>query len=392
MLKYICLFLILWGGWRTPLAHAVQTKTTLTLWHTFDTAQAKIFTKFIDEFERKKNVKIQLETGVEVEAALLAKMENNQLPDVVLGPSNLVSLTDKLKFSKIEPKLQTKEVPQKLYHTALYQGTLRGIPLLAGNHLLLYYNKKYITNPPKSWTDLEKQANELRKNKIEVLAMDYHEPYVFAAFLNTFDAFPIKNEKLDIDTDRVRDALKFYKHLSKENLVPLTCDFDCPLKRFFAGEFAFAINGDWAYAETKEKLGSAFGVTYLPMIGSRTMKSFMATQILLFPSDSLNGKNAKILRDLALFLQSEDIQSRWYLEGLRLPVVQSVMKKLFNKMPEDEKVSIRQFDRSVSMPNMSLMPSLWQALKKGLRLYLQDLQNESEVTKYMQRLASSGAK
>lgn len=370
------------------LADRGHAEESITLWHTLDIKQAQLFSSLIADFEKTKNIKISLETGVEVEAALLAKMERKELPDVVFAPSNLVSLAQKLKFSKIPQSLRTSRVSQATYKTTMFRGGLIGVPIILGNHLILYCNKNLVKSAPSDLEDLGKLIPELSKKGAKPLAMDYHEPYVFSAFANSWQAFPIVGSKTDFT--RLKDALPPYKALISGGIVPPDCDYDCPLKRFFVGEFACAINGDWAFAETKERLGSRFMASRLPKLGGKRLISFMGSHALLFPGDSLNGKKRHSLGDLVNFLQSDPIQQRWYREGHRLPVIEPIVKNsLLPRFSSDEIASLEEFRSSLPVPNEEGLPFVWQALRKGLRLYLSGVQDDSESIATMQKLANS---
>jgi maltose-binding protein MalE len=378
----------------TPPPTATVDTRSLVLWHTQDKKQAEFLTRLVAEFAAAHGLKIRLETGVELGEALLAQADQSLLPDVVLAPSDITGLAEPLRLSEIPPALLTAPITRSLLETVRVRGRVYGVPILQGNHLMLFFNKKLVVSPAATWEALAAATPALAARGIKPVGMDYENAYTFLAFLASFGSWPLVNDRVDLDTPACREALHYYRDLSLRMVVPPDCGFDCATKRFYAGEFAYAVNGDWALREARAALGADLGIAALPAIGKRPMTSLSGTHALVFPAGGLAGPKRAALTAFAEFLQTAAVQQRWAREGGRLPVHEAALKALMSGKSgadADAVQSLAQLRASRPMPNDRRIVLVWPAVRKALRLYVLGVATAAEAAAMMQRLATSGA-
>ncbi len=312
---------------------------------------------------------------------------NNSLPDVVLAPSDFASLAPIIKLSKLPPALLSSELMPEAVDSMRYQENYYGVPVISGNHLMLFYNKKYVQNPAENWQELKEQAPELRSKGIEPIGWNYHEMYWFSGFAATLGGSILSNGKLSLNSSAYADALIFYKELTESGLIPFACDYDCAQKDFQEQRFAYSINGEWALADFERALGKNLGITLIPAIADKPFRPLFSTLGLMFPGNSLEGKKAKSLSALALFFQSSGFQDRLFEQQRFLPVNQSSFKHVQATASDNIKMLLKQLAQANAMSPDPVMASAWLGMRKGFERYMAGISSAEEAAEYMQKFA-----
>jgi maltose-binding protein MalE len=262
------------------------------------------------------------------------------------------------------------------------------LPVLRGNHLLLFYNKKLGASEPKSWEELAGKAPVGAAAKGPPVAMDYENAYNFLAFLATVGGWPLAGGQVRLAGSACRAALQYYKGLADRGLVAPACDYDCTTTRFYKGEFAYAVSGDWAIRDARQALGKDLGIAALPAMGDKPMVSPSGTHALVFPADGLKGARAKELEALALYLREPGTQRRWWLEGGRVPVDDDLLRELSSKSGPGDAESLAQLARSRPLEPERAFVLVWPAVRKGMRLHQLGIKSADEACSLMQALAT----
>lgn len=367
----------------------------VVFWHNQDTVQAKFLESLVAQFNKQNSTKVKVETGVSMQEALLIQVEQKKSPQVAWCSSDLIGLYRQFKLSEVPDSAQGSK-SDEFKKLVTIKGKSYGIPTLGGNHLLLFFNKTLVKKPAQTWEEMKVQEGELSKKGVKVIGWPYEEPYYFLPFLNALGGWPLSGDKVRLDTPEMRRALEVYKKLSQNGdigVVPPNCDFECNSKRFYKGEFAYALQGDWALLEAKRALGNSLGVTKIPALGGLPVKSIKMTQSLIFPAKSLNGPHREVLMKFAEFLRGKEIQKRWYLEMMRIPVNAEILKasgvtsmtKLTPELIED----VRVFNNARAISNSGNWILMWPAIQRGLQLYLSGVKNAEEATRFMQEMAEN---
>jgi len=299
-------------AWGSPVSARAQ---TLIFWHNQTGLQARFVEKLIAEFNAKHaHTQIRGETGLELESSLLSRIDPGVRPDLLLIPSDMMGLSQDLRLLQLpadwDPISKRPGIPSDPH----------GVPILRGNQLLLFYNKRLVNSVPATWADLKMQQEKLKSAGVHTIGWPFAEPYYFIPFLRAFGSFDPDH----LDSPTMELALDFYRDLAVHGLVPQDCGLDCNTSRFYRGEFAFVISGDWQIAEAKAKLKGDFGMAPLPQMSEgRPLVSDEAIQYLVFPNKKNFEKNKKVLRQFGEYLSSVPVQNRWQQRMNRVPVVSS---------------------------------------------------------------------
>jgi ABC-type glycerol-3-phosphate transport system substrate-binding protein len=356
----------------------------LVVWHTQDAQQAKLLASIVADFTARTGIAVRLETGVEIGETLMALDDPARMPHAVLAPADLVGLAAQLRLSEIPAALLGATEPTALA-TVRSKGKIYGMPILRGNHLLLLYNKKLAPKAPLSWEELAPKSD---KKGPPPVAIDYENSYNFLAFLATLGGWPLAGGQVRLSGAACRAALQYYKGLADRGVVASTCDYDCTTTRFYKGEFAYALSGDWALRDARQALGPALGVAALPAMGERKMVSPSGTHALVFPAGSLTGPRGKDLEALARYLREPATQRRWWTEGGRIPADEDVLRELQAKLDANDTESLVQLARSRAVEPERAFVLVWPAIRKAMRLHQLGLKTADEACSLMQSLAT----
>jgi len=297
----------------------------------------------------KRTVKIHGEIGLELESTLMSRIDPSVRPDLMLIPSDMMGFRNELQLVELPASWTSLGAPVR--KEGLVAPETHGVPVLQGNQLYLFYNKRLVKKVPATWQELKQQHGSFQKRGLKTIGWPYCEPYYFLPFLQAFGTFD--PEKLN--TPSMEATTAFYRELALSGLVPHDCGIDCSTSRFFKGEFAYVISGDWAIAEAKAKLKEHFGLAHLPAISdAQPMISGEVIQYLVFPKKEAFVKHEALLRDFSAFLVSEPVQARFFKEADRLPVIAGYQPPVSAS--------------SKPVPSGKSVFYSWIALRKGLQL------------------------
>ncbi|GAB3002734.1 sugar ABC transporter substrate-binding protein [Psychrosphaera aestuarii] len=341
-----------------------------------------------DEFSAQTGISINVAAfkNNELKAELIERATNKQLPDAIIVPSDFAGL-DSIRVSPIPNTLFSKSTNQTAIKSTIVAGKSLGIPIVYGNHLVLYFNKKLVKTPAKSWREILQQGSEL-SNEFDLIAWNYLEMYWFIPFLGTYGDFPYINGKLTLDSDGMVAALKWYKNLNTNGLVDLDCDYECAKNKFLSGKLAYTINGSWALGEYKQILNDDLGIALLPRLGDLAMKPYFSSHVLAFPDKSLQGNKAESLKKLALFFQSDKAQAMIWGMLNSIPTNNNTLSYIQSQGNQDLNILLEQLELSEPMPNDHNMAIVWEAMLKGTNRFLADVFDAKSAAKYMQHIAS----
>jgi len=341
----------------------------------------------LKQFEQESGYKVNLVfvNVNDLKQLLIKGSFNNSLPDVVLAPSDFVSLASRIKLSKLPPTLLSPDLMPDALSSMQYNGDYYGAPVISGNHLMLFYNKKYVQNPAKTWQELQAQAPALRAQGIEPIGWNYQEMYWFSSFATTLGGTPLTHGQPSLNSHSYADALSFYKGLADSGLINATCGYDCAQKDFQEQLFAYTINGDWALADFERYLGEDLGIALIPAIGNKPFRPFFSTVGLMFPGNSLQGKKAKALTTLARFFQSRSFQNTLFEKQRFLPVNQHAFKQVEATANNNIKMLLKQLAQAVPMQPDPIMANAWIGMRKGFERYMAGISSATEAAEYMQK-------
>ena len=306
--------------------------------------------------------------------------------DVVIVPADHLGLDKYANYSVIPDSLIADTTDKRTLETAKLNNTLLGIPIIQGNHLLLFYNKQFVKQPIENWQDIYRIQSSLPE-KVKLVTWSFMEMYWFIPFLSAFNGDLIVDNHVQLNTPAMQSALKFVWDLNKQNLVDRQCDYTCSNNAFKAQQAAFTIDGAWALKTYEEALGNNLGIQQLPKLNGEYMQPYYSTFVLAFPNDGLNGVNKDNLIKFAKLVQAEKFQTMIWQKLQDIPVNTEVLNSLKSQQGTQLATLIEAMQFTKAMPSTASMIIVWEVLNKGFIRYGSGALTAEQAGLFMQGLA-----
>jgi arabinogalactan oligomer/maltooligosaccharide transport system substrate-binding protein len=248
-------------------------------------------------------------------------------------------------------------------------GKTWGIPLSAGNHLMLLYNKSMVKEPPKDTDELIKVAKELTKGDVVGLAYNMTEPFWLVPWLGGYGGQVFdKDGKPSLNTDAMKKTLKLlYDFTNTEKITPKECDYNCTDSLFKDGKAAMIINGDWSLGDYSKALGDKLGTAPIPKItGADWPKPYTSGIYFMFPK-GLAGDKLEAAKKFVNFILSDEVQLGYVKSDKRLP---AIAKLYSDKSLTDDPIlkgSAEDLSHGTGMPPQAAMRCNWDAMKPQMQ-------------------------
>jgi len=246
---------------------------------------------------------------------------------------------------------------------ATYKGKVYGYPLGIETYAL-FYNKKLIANPPKTWDDVVKFAktfNDKAQNKYAIV-WEVANAYYDYLFMSGFGAplfGPNGNDRAqhNINSANAIKGLEYFQSLRKQILDVPSADMsgDFCNSSFTEGKAAMIITGPWKVSDYN-KLGLDYGITTIPVFPGQTTppSSFSGVRLAFVSAYSNNPEAAKAF---ARFICSKPALMKRFELTKQIPPRKdiTVNDPLSNGILEQTKYA-------VPMPTIPQMGTYWSAM------------------------------
>lgn len=322
----------------------------------------------------------------DIKSALLAAMDTDAMPDAVITPADHVGLYNFMGYSEIDPSVFKTDIPQHILDTAISDGKVYGVPIIQGNHLVLFYNKALVAEPARDWQTLLGQKPQLEAQGRQSIAWDYEEPFWFLPFLGAFGGWPLQDDKVELNTPAMVAALKFYKSFYDQGLSSYPCTYQCSVEAFKREELAYTINGEWEGRSFFMALGDKLGVSQLPLVGTKPMQAGFSTQVIAFPKNSLNGSKRAALIKLVDYLQSPATQKQLWQQTGAIPVEPSAFDYAQKNSTGYLNTIIVLMAEAKPLPADQAMSFIWHSIKSGLASHREGALDAEAAAAQMQYL------
>ena len=359
---------------------------SITLWHAYRGQERKALEKIANQYEKEENVKINL-LAIPYDAfdkKLTASIPRMQGPDVFIfandkignwAESGLIETLNYYFYNK--KRVFLTQMFDTTIQAMVYKNKLYAIPL-AFKVPVLFYNKKYIKEPPETFEELikiskEKMAqnkilNKKRAHKKSLFGLGYENTnFFFHSFL--FFSFGGKlfteDKKVLIDSNEAKQSYKYAKYLALETrIMPEEITSAVLTTLFNKNKLIFVINGPWFSAEIDKKIN--YGVAPIPMIDkTHKPKPYMSNEGAFINKYSKNKAEAiKFIRYLA---GNEGSKIRLKEGGQSVSVATLYKHLTDNKL----KAFNMQAQSSEPIPNSSLMNYFWAPMTQSLKKVLE---------------------
>ncbi|MHB0997267.1 MAG: extracellular solute-binding protein [Elusimicrobiales bacterium] len=310
-------------------------------------------------------------------------------PDLLLGPSDTAGLYAVSGFIvPLEGMFDFSRFNGPVVEAISLDGHIWGVPVSNGNHLMMFYNKKFVKAAPKTTDELFAFcAGDAKKYKLDrCIAFDMGEPFWLMPWLGAFGGWPMEGKKPMLDTQPMRDTLNFYLDLKYEKkYVPMECDYNCMDSLFKENKAAFIINGDWAISGYQKHFGKNFGLAVIPKL-SRTGRwpSPMVSGKYFTVSSGLKPEKLAMVKRLLEFYVSRENQVRQYQVLTRLPALKAAGSAKEITSDEVSRVSLEQILKGRPMPMATEMRAVWDSARNYMGLATTKKLSVDDAVKRMQ--------
>jgi maltose-binding protein MalE len=299
--------------------------------------------------------------------------------DLLYGPNDLVGvLATAGVIQPINDLVKPAIFSDRLIRLMTHRKQIWGYPISAGSHLVLYYNRQLIKEPPESMAELIREGKAFMNQKSTKgrrygLAYYQSEPFWFIPFMSGFGAWPLatSDSKVQITLDQpgTRQALEYVLSLkNKHKIIPADCDFDCAKSLFVSGRAPFHINGDWQIVSLKEKLGHNLGIAALPKIdkGGHYMRP-MAGGRFFFVSSQVEGRKRQVIKDFMQMTSTLPVQIRLATKLKRIPATRESREHEMVRSSQMVSALIDAMAHAKDFPSALEMRAAWD----GMRIMIQ---------------------
>lgn len=279
-----------------------------------------------------------------------------------------------------------------------FGGKTYGIPLTAGNHLMLYYNKSMVEKAPATFEELVKVAKDLQSKNKEAnfypFAYNQIESFWVFPFAHGFGATEFKEDGKTpvLDSEGWVKAYQLIYDLKfTEKIEPTECDYDCADGGFKNGTIAMILNGDWALGGDNgyvKKLGDKLGIAPWPKVaGGGQPAPFVGGKILSIAT-AVKGDKFTTAAAFAKFLTTdeESVLARTAPQGILPPLLSALKNEKVTKDPvlaETSKVLVT----GVAQPAQPEMRCVFDAVTTQTRALMNDSIKPDAAAKEAQKVA-----
>lgn len=264
-------------------------------------------------------------------------------------------------------------VTQPIQSHTWMNGHLWQIADRIGNHLCLVYNKKLISEPPQTMSELIRMGQTLTKDtnrdgKPEQYALvwNYTEPFFAVPFIGGFGGWIIDDSthQPTLNTDAVVRACQFIYDLGhKYKIIPQECDYEIANALFKDGYAAMIINGSWSWG-TYLANGIDLGIARIPKIDETGMWPKPAVSPLGYSLNiNAKGKKREIALELLHYLTSTPVQLKFTQLSVSLPSRKDALARPEVRDNPLASASMAQMEVGRLMSPVTEMRWIWDAMR-----------------------------
>ncbi|WII73312.1 extracellular solute-binding protein [Bdellovibrio sp. 22V] len=357
-------------------AHAEPVR--IQLWHQMIYGHRQVLAEALRAFEKENPDIVVQETYRETEelrSSYQAAAMGGSGPELVYGPSDQIGPFAAMNIIRPLNELLEKDYFKQFdpLATPLYQEKYYMIGGGVGNHLMLLYNKKLLSQPPQTSQELieigQKMTADLDGDgKIDRfgLVFNYTEPFFFAPFIPAFGApFMTGNTEPNLGTPALQKTFEFILDLrDKYKIIPKECDYETANALFKQGKAAMLINGDWSWGDYKEARVD-FGIARIPMISEtqRWPSPLVGTAGYSVNANIRSPEHLAATLKVLKYLTSEKVQ---LLFTERVGVLPSLLSLRANPLVKDNpllQVSSQIMEVGTPMPVVPEVRAVWDSLR-----------------------------
>lgn len=295
-------------------------------------------------------------------------------PDIIIGAHDwLGQLVVNGLLEPIDLGAKAKDFVPVSLNAFTWGKNLYGVPY-AIESVGLFYNKKLVPNPPKTWDELVAAAKRITNmdKKIYGFVLPQPDPYHTFPLMSATGGYVFGTKAdgtlnpLDVGLNNkgaIR-GLTLFDELIEDKIMPAGIDYPTMMSLFKNNQLGMMITGPWAFGELRQAKVD-YGFTKIPSIDGKPARPFVGVQGFMVSSFSKNKLLAKMF--LTEYIATEKTMRALFEKDPRpsayLPVSRSVTD------PDIAGVAASAAD-GIPMPQIPEMASVWTAWTNGLELII----------------------
>ncbi|MNO37479.1 Maltose-binding periplasmic protein precursor [compost metagenome] len=359
----------------------------LIIWHEFDgpgDTSIQVLEELCEQYSRENGIKVTPEVmNISLLVPRLRDVaKGGQAPHMAFVPADMAVFVETALYSTVPEQLSsivegygTGDLASMQVESVQY-----GLPVIKGNHMVLYYNREIFDQPPVSWEEIEGLREKLKQKGIVPIGADLQDPYWFIPFFTGFGGWPLHEGKPAILNQEMEKALHFVSdQMETGNLISLNGSHEL-LEQFIAGQVGAIYCGEWIFNYLDQQMGARLGVSGLPSIYGKPSISMSSSIGLVFPNRSLDldSEVREEILSFAAFMLSEESQLKWGSKVQRCPVHPAVQAQLLSTYSQNRVQLLGLLKESRPMPIERIMNTVWNTIASGL----DQLQEQGAVAAY----------
>lgn len=310
-------------------------------------------------------------------------------PDIIMGPSDTAGVYAVSGFiMPVDEYFDLSKYNEAVVQAITLDGKTWGIPISNGNHLMLFYNKKFVKKPPQTTDELFAYCDtEAKKFKLDYcIAFDMGEPFWLMPWLGAFGGWPLDNKTPTLDTQAMRNAINFYIDLKLKKYIPMECDYNCMDSIFKESKVAFIINGDWALSTYESYFKEDFGVAVIPKLSETGIyPTPMVSGKYFMISSGVKPEKINLLVRLIDFYTNKENQIKQHKMLKRLPALKEAASAKEIISDEISRISMQQILKGKPMPMATEMRAIWDSTRNYMGLATTKKLSVDEAVRKLQR-------
>lgn len=345
----------------------------LIIWHEFDgpgDTSIEVLEEICRLYSERNDVNVIPEVmNIQVLGDRIGAIrEGGQSPHIAFVPSDMVSFSDIGRYSKVPSERYNGILSERALSTMTIDNELYGVPILSGNHLVVYYNNELFAEAPLAWADIEEAAPAFLSLGITPIAADLTQAYWFIPFLSAFGGWTFIDGKPEIDEPAMKQALAFVKEqMTLGTLASLDGSTDL-LEQFIDGKIGAIICGEWIFNHLDKTMREKLSVCRLPRLHAGQSLTFSSSIGFVYPGASLESELREDILAFTSFMLSEECQMLWSNKVQRIPADEKVLQQLAAVSSPNKAAILSQLPYSQPLPNDRSIIFVWRAIVEGLQL------------------------
>ena len=348
-------------------------ESEVVLWHAYRGDEAAALKTTVDEYlETPGAVRVRL-VSVPYDAfanKLRVSIPKGNGPDIFIFAHDQVGdwaargLVESLSFWSSESQLDGF-LPETL-DPLVFDDAIFGWPM-AFKTLALFYDRKYVQQPPKTMGDLFASVDALRQSEPAVWGFGYpiENYYYHAIWLHAHQGRVLgANARPVLTSDAMEKSFSYARNLLKrEGLVPPELSPALMTSLFNQRKLAFVINGPWFRGEIATD--HDWGVATIPLVNEtqQAAKPYLGVEALMMSAASPRKEAAiKVMRALT----SESAAYERWRTARQLVANQAVYGRDDVKNDRFSIAFRAQLSRTVPLSNRPEMRHVWSPLQRAL--------------------------